>query len=83
MQIMSDQNKRDDAAFVRAHREAVRLYLSGIEKILENAGISRAQLTEIMPKFTVATMDFVGRFNAAEDTLWETMLLEMSAPQME
>jgi len=79
-QMMSDQNKRDDAAFARAHREAVRLYLSGIVDILEDAGISGAQLAEIMPKFTTATIDFVGRFNAAEDTLWETMLLEVSAP---
>jgi hypothetical protein len=78
--MMRDQNKRDDAAFARAHKEALRLYLSGIADILGNAGISGAQLAEIMPKFTAATIDFVGRFNAAEDTLWETMLLEMSLP---
>jgi len=83
IQMTRDQNERDDAAFVRAHKEAVRLYLSGIGDILKNAGLSTTQLAEIMPKFTVATMDFVGRCNAAEDSLWETMLLEMSLPTIE
>jgi hypothetical protein len=78
--MTSDQCKRDDAAFARAHKEAVRLYLSRIADILKNAGISGTQSAEIMPKLTAATADFVGRFSAAEDALWESMLSEMSLP---